>query len=123
MLSGQACLLEGLFFIFFFVWTFAYAILGALFCVYLLKKDFKSAKKVFFVGVIGLLSGSYVLFSLFEITHSEIGKRILLFTESQGKFFSFSKISFIALAAFLFYWLRNRKKNFCKIKNICRGFL
>jgi len=101
--------LGALFYTYFYGWTFAYAILGALFCVYLLKKDFKSAKKVFFVGVIGLLSGSYVLFSLFEITHSEIGKRILLFTESHGRYFSFSKIAFIALAASLIYWFRNRK--------------
>lgn len=104
--------LGALFYVYFYGWTFAYALTFALFCIYLLKKDFARAKKIAVVGFLGLLIGSYVLSQVFLISRSEMGKQILFFGGNvSDSAFVFSKIAFIPLLLFLIFWHKNRKSD------------
>lgn len=98
-----------LFYIYFYAWSFALALNGCLFLVYILRKDFLSVKKIIFVSLIGLTIGLYNLISLFLSLKTEMGKQMSYFVwMSFGNQPIFSKIGFIALILFFFYWYRAR---------------
>ncbi|OGF64226.1 hypothetical protein A2661_00580 [Candidatus Giovannonibacteria bacterium RIFCSPHIGHO2_01_FULL_45_24] len=100
-----------LFYVYPFTWTFAAALTGSLFLIYICLRDWESAKKVFWVSAIGLAIGSYALVLLALLMSSEIGKQIAGFTT----FIShapapFSKLSFLILIMAIIYAFRNRGK-------------
>ena len=102
-----------LFYIFFFAWSFALALLGSLFLVYLLKRDFIKVKKLAVIFGVGLLLGAYNLARLLPFYESEHGRQLAFFLWS---YFSHAPIlSKIGLAMIIllgiFYYRRKQDEN------------
>ncbi|GEM_PF-3043625 len=98
-----------LFYIYFYAWTFALALNGSLFLVFLFKKDWPALKKVFWISAIGLALGAYNLVMLFLSLNSAAGKQLAYFMwASYGRTPIFSKIGFITLLIFVAYFYKRR---------------
>ncbi|QQG42865.1 MAG: hypothetical protein HYW15_01505 [Candidatus Giovannonibacteria bacterium] len=100
-----------LFYVYPYTWTFALALTGSLFLIYLFLRDWGQAKKVFYISAIGFAVGSYALVLFLSFISSEIGKQIAGFTT----FIShapapFSKLSFLILIMAIIYAYKNRDK-------------
>ncbi len=112
-----------LFYIYFYAWTFVLALNGCLFLIYLFKKDFSPAKKVFFISSLGLALGAYNLFRLFSSLGAEADKQMFYFMlASFGHGPIFSKIGFITLIIFaVYYYKRRDDKNWPLILAVILG--
>ncbi|OGF64225.1 hypothetical protein A2661_00575 [Candidatus Giovannonibacteria bacterium RIFCSPHIGHO2_01_FULL_45_24] len=98
-----------LFYVYPYTWTFASALTGSLFLIYLCLRDWESAKKVFWVSAIGLAVGAYTLFKTFSFQYSEIGKQILYYgTTLNHAPAPFSKILFLVLILSIIFAYRNK---------------
>jgi len=98
-----------LFYIYFFAWSFSLVLNASLFLIFLLKKDFPSVKKIFFISFLGLALGAYNLLKLFMMFGSEAGKQLSYFQwMSYGHLPIFSKIGFVSLLLFAFFWYKQR---------------
>ena len=85
--SRRALLLAGalagaLCYVYFFAWTFAFALLAALGFIYLLSRDWTSLKSVCIAGGIGALIGSYNIAQLLLFHASPIGAQLAFFYAS-----------------------------------------
>jgi len=101
-----------LFYVYFYAWSFALALNGLLFLIFLFKKDFLSVKKILLISVGGLVLGSFYLFRLFPSLYSEIGNQKAYFIRmSSGTNPIFSKIGFATLVLFAIFWYLRRKDN------------
>ena len=93
-----------MFYIYFFAWSFTLALNAALYLIFIFKKDFTSARKVLFIGFVGLIIGSYNLIRLFSSVSSEIGEQLLYFNQlAYGHGLIFNKILSIALVLFFIF--------------------
>lgn len=98
------------FYIYLFCWSFILVLNGILAALYLLTKERGQCKKVLVISSLGLLAGSAEILIVYFYAHSDMGRQILSFTGGAfSREFTFIKISWLALAFFLFYYLpRNR---------------
>ena len=112
-----------LFYIYFYAWSFILALNGCLFLILLFKKDFFTARKVFWISLIGLALGAYNLIRLFSSLNSEIGRQMAYFIwSSYGHGPIFSKIGFITLIIFaVYYYKRRDDKNWPFILAVISG--
>ena len=98
-----------LFYIYFHAWSFVLAFSACLFLIYILRKDFSSAKKVFIISLIGLAFGSYNLIRLFSSLGSALGKQQAYFMWlSFGRTPVFSLVGFFTLILFTVYFYKRR---------------
>lgn len=97
------------FYIYLYCWTFILVLNGILAALYLLKRERAQCKKVLVISSLGLLAGSFEILILYFFAQSDMGRQILSFTGGAfSREFTFIKISWLALAFFFFYLLRNR---------------
>lgn len=69
-----------LFYVAYFVWSFALAITGMLFLLYVfIKKDFVLAKRLLTILFFGLFIGSFRLWSLYKFYSGDVGKITIFF--------------------------------------------
>ncbi len=108
----SALFFGALFYIYFYAWTFALAINGALFLIYIFQKNYDRAKKVFAVSFIGLALGAYNLFQVYLFSQADWGKRALFWLSSFSRAPIFNKPLFL-LTIFLtiFAYLKRQDKN------------
>lgn len=100
------------FYIYLFCWSFILALNVILAAIYLLKKEQLQFKKVLVISSLGLLVGSFELLLLYFYAQSDMGRQIVAF--GGGAFsreFTLIKISWLALAFFLFYYLPRNKSD------------
>ncbi|MFA5317849.1 MAG: hypothetical protein WC323_00005 [Patescibacteria group bacterium] len=98
-----------LFYAYFYAWSFTLAFNASLILVFLLRKDFSSAKKVLLISSIGLALGSYNLTKLFLSFTADNWQQFSHFmwvTHSRAPIFS--KIGFITLVLFGIYFYKRR---------------
>lgn len=99
-----------LFYLYFYLWTFALALNGILVFLFLLKKDFLSAKSIVLATLFGLLVGAYVLVQLFLISGSATGERIIFYHANLAtRDFVFSKIAFLSSLLFAVFSYKNKQ--------------
>lgn len=65
-----------LFYIYFFAWTFAFAVLLSLGCIYLLRREWRLLGGVATAGLIALALGSYNLYNMFRFLGSAAGAQV-----------------------------------------------
>lgn len=98
-----------LFYVYIFAWTFALALNGALFLLFLLKRESALVKALMFITGLGILLGAYNLVQMFILFHSDIGAQISYFHWSVSARSSvFSKIGAAMLAVFAFFSYKKR---------------
>jgi len=96
-----------LFYIYFYAWTFILALNVFLLLIYIAKKNFAAAKKVLFIGLLGLALGSYYLIGLLATLNS--GHQASYFMMmSYGHKPIFSLIGFLTLILFAVFWYKRR---------------
>lgn len=101
-----------LFYVFFYCWTFALAVLGCLGIVYGFNKDFGRLKRIATVTGIGLLLGAYNLVRMALFYTSAAGKERSYFLWAYTSHAPlFSKIGLVTLLLFLFFVCRRRADN------------
>ena len=100
-----------LFYVYFFTWTFAFALNGSLFLFYLISKNWKKLLLITKISIIGLLVGLYNLVMMFNFFTSEAGKQSSYFHwASHGSSGIISKIGLITLlllAVFSYFKRKN----------------
>ncbi|QQG42881.1 MAG: hypothetical protein HYW15_01585 [Candidatus Giovannonibacteria bacterium] len=105
----SAVALGSLFYIYFFAWTFALALNGALFLLYFLKREWAPAKSLTLISAAGVLIGFYNLFQMWALFQSDIGAQIAYFHWSSRTHLPiFSKIGAAMLLLLAFFWYRKR---------------
>jgi len=67
--------LGALFYVYFFAWSFALALNGALAIFYAVKKDYQRVKNIFIATALGVLIGSYYLIQMSLFFSSAVGKQ------------------------------------------------
>lgn len=108
-LLGAALVFGLSFYIYLFCWSFILVLNGILAVTLLFKGERRQVKRVLAISSIGLLLGSVELLMVYLYSQSDMGRQILAF--GGGAFsreFIFIKISWLALALFLFCFSRNR---------------
>ncbi|MDP2684185.1 MAG: hypothetical protein Q8P20_03945 [bacterium] len=101
-----------LFYVYFFAWTFAFALNGSLFLFYLISKNWKKLFLVTKISLIGLLIGLYNLIMMFKFFTSEAGKQSAYFHwsshGSDGIFSKIGAITFLLLVVFVYFKRKNK---------------
>lgn len=102
-----------LFYVYFFAWTFVLALNGALFLLYLLKRDWERLSTIAIVSGIGFFMGLYNLFRMAMFFSSDAGAQASYFHWSlHSRTPIFSKIGAAALALWaLFFYTRRQDPN------------
>lgn len=112
LLAAGACL-GLLFYVYFYAWTFALALLGCLFLISLIRKDWTAVKATVGIGVIGVLIGAPLLVSFARYFGGGDGAQIAYFlraTSTHDFVGSIAGLVALMLTAFL-VWRRPRDKN------------
>lgn len=98
-----------LFYVYPYTWTFALAMTGSLFLIFIFLRDWLLVKKVLAISIIGIAIGAYTLFKMFSFQFTEIGKQILYYgTTLNHAPAPFSKILFLVLVLSLIFAYRNK---------------
>lgn len=99
-----------LFYVYFFAWTFAFAILLSLGCIYLVLRDWRMVRGLVATGAVAVAIGSYNLVKLFQFLVSSMGTQVSYYqgqVQSHAPVMSKIGLGTIALAALTRY-LRGR---------------
>ncbi|MBI2020931.1 hypothetical protein HYS99_00265 [Candidatus Giovannonibacteria bacterium] len=106
-LSGAT--LGALFYVYFYAWTYAGAVIFVSLLLNAVLRDFGQIKKIVLVGVTALAVGAYPLIKLFSVINSELGRRLLFFSgETLSGSFVFSKIALVPVFLLIPYFYKNR---------------
>lgn len=100
-----------LFYMGFFVWTFAFILTGSLLVAYLLKKDFRIVRGCLLILLGGVLIGAYQLYKMFVFFSSEAGRQtsFLLSGELSRAPILFRRFSWLVTLIFIIYTVRNKR--------------
>lgn len=98
-----------LFYVFFYAWSFALALLGSLIVVYLIKKEFFQVKKLTVIALVGLALGAFNLIHLLLFYAGEQGRQLAFFLwAAASRTPILSKISLAMIVVLAVYAYRRR---------------
>ncbi len=101
-----------IFYIYFFAWTFALALNGILFLICLYRRDWQFVKHIVLITGVGLLLGSYQLFTMSKFFLSPAGEQADYYHwSSHTRQPIFSKIGAVSLALWFFIFIILKKVN------------
>jgi len=125
-LMAAGALFGLLFYLYLYAWTFAIAFLGALFVTSLLWRTYYGAIAATAIGLIGLLIGSYKLFSFYSLYTSEWAPQLshfFLTIESRQFIMSMTGFATAFLFALYAYVCRDDRNNFFILALIAAGWI
>ncbi|KKU07743.1 MAG: hypothetical protein UX10_C0006G0014 [Candidatus Magasanikbacteria bacterium GW2011_GWA2_45_39] len=98
-----------LFYVYFYAWSYIAAVNGCLFFIYLARREFILAKKIFLISILGISIGSFSLLNLVSSAFSEAGKQLAYFHWVEHSRAPFIDIFSLAVAfIFTFFALKKR---------------
>jgi len=101
-----------LFYIYFFAWSFALALLGCLWLVALARRDYAGVKKITAVALLGIAIGLYNVITMYRFNESTAGRLSLFMSHQIKSYAHFYKISGLSMViAALFGWFVYKRRN------------
>ncbi|MBI2020932.1 hypothetical protein HYS99_00270 [Candidatus Giovannonibacteria bacterium] len=99
-----------LFYVYFYAWTFALVLNGILFLALLFWKDFRNAKRVFWINILGFFIGSLYLLRIFNFLNSPAGEQFYYFSwSSLGSAPIMNNLGLLSLVLFCFFIYKDRE--------------
>lgn len=93
-----------LFYVYLYAWTFGLSVLGALFLIYIFKKDWRNLKTVTAIAIAGIFIGSFIIFGLAKFFTSPMGEQLSYFYHSVlSHQFIMSKVGLATLILFVIF--------------------
>lgn len=111
-LVGTGLAFGALFYIYFFCWSFALALLGSLWLITLLRRDYQGLKKITGIIILGIILGLYNLIGMYTFRLSDIGQQILFLARvgGYGRLIKISGLS-VCLTILLLIFIFRRKND------------
>ena len=98
-----------LFYTYFYAWSYILAVNGILFCIYLLRHEWSTAKRVFISAALGVGIGSLNIYHLWAASSSAMGKQLSYFHwVEHTRIPSASLFSFAVALLLIFFALKKR---------------
>lgn len=108
-LLGTAVAFGSLFYVYFYAWTFALALLGSVFLISACTKNWSGVTKTTIIGILGLLIAAPLLFSFYQFFAGGAAHIVYYFGASHTREFVMSLVSVATLVLWIAYALRSPK--------------